>query len=248
MTFLNVFIAVILCLAALVGIVLILPLSLRVMYRGTTTVFAYIGPVRFKVYPSEDKSETQKRKQKGKKHQKTSVKDDRENVQQKTKEQTPNRTESQSESKCENKAENVSRRAQSSASHKSVDKSDIGEILGFVKDIVEKIAELFSKHAKIRIDALKVVVSKDDAADTAIQFGLCSGIVSSILAFTSYFGKAVIKDKNVRVEPDFISGKNSVETDITLSVRTCFVLSTLIKIFFEDLTEKNKSTIKGKKK
>lgn len=224
MTFLNVFIAVLLCLAALVTILLTLPLSLRIKYCNGTNIFAGIGPAKFKVYPSKDKKKDKKKKADVSK--KTVSVSDSDSTETKKRSEAPQKTPSN------DKGSELS----------------AGEILEFAKDIIARVANLFSKRAKIRIDTLKVVVSKPDAADTAIQFGICSGIVSGILAFTSAFGKSVIKDKNISVEPDFISGKSRIETDITLSVRVCFVLLMLLKMLLEDETADNKSTKKGNKK
>lgn len=227
MTFLNVFIAVLLCLAVIVAVLLILPISLRVKYCDGVVVFAGVGPVRIKLYPSDKKKKKSKKKDK--------------------KKSVPN-----SGKTAKATAESVGQKTSSAPAKTSTKEQDdgisVGEVLELVKDIVEHVAELFKKRATIKINVLKVVVSKPDAADTAIQFGICSGIVSSILAFTSYFGKSVIKDKNVRVEPDFITGKSRIETDITLSVRVCFVLSMLLKMLLKDDTANNKSTKKGNKK
>ena len=227
LVFLKVFIVVLLSLAAIVGIALVLPLSVRVKYRKGMNIYAGVGFVKIKVYPSK--------KEKEKKTSSKETKDEQTNTV--SKKDAP-----------ESKSQTTGQTTAQATSHKSDDDMSVKEVLDFAKDILSRVLELFSKKAKIRIDALKVIVSKPDAADTAIQFGICSGIVSTILAFTSNFGKSVIKDKNVRIEPDFITGKSSVEVDFTLSVKVIHVLSMFLKMLLEDDTTNNKSTKKGNKK
>ncbi len=210
MTFLNVTIAVLLFVALVVLVLLVSPLWLRIKYTEGITVYAGIGPVRTKLYPSKekDKKKTAQKKKKKKKSTKPPAQPLSDDTQRK--------------------------QTTKSVSHKEADDEiSAKEVLDFVLDILERVVDLFHEKAKIKIDALRVVVSKPDAADTAIQFGLCSGLVSSILAFTSNFGKSVIKDKNVSVVPDFIAGKSRVETDVTLSVKVCHAAIMLIKMFYE---------------
>ena len=111
-------------------------------------------------------------------------------------------------------------------------KKDASEILKLVFEIIKSLFDALGKHAAIKIDRLSVVVSKPDAADTAVAFGVCTGIVSNILAFTSNFKKSDIKSENVSVVPDFISGKGSLATDITLSAPVHSLLFGLIKGYF----------------
>ena len=206
MTVVNVVIIVILSLAVLFGVVWFAPLWIRVVYREELKVCAGIGPVYKKLVPSEPEKNKKSDKNKPKKKKASSNKQDSD-----TKPTEP-----------KSSAEN--------ADGKDGEKKSVSEVLGTVKKIADQVFELFHKKAKIRIDALNVVVSKEEAADTAIQFGLCSGIVSAILALASGFGKAVIKDENVSIQPDFISGKSRIETDVTLSVRTCHAVILLLKM------------------
>lgn len=227
MTFLNVIIAIFLVLILLFLALWLSPLWIRIRYVETFTVYAGLGPVRMKLYPSKEK-EKKKKKPKKKKNQKTTPAEHRDEVQKEQHTEVQNEPIQREKSDTQNK-QTVKKGTQKKAD----DEMGVKEVLDFVLDILTRVIDLFHKRAKIKIDALRVVVSKPDAADTAIQFGLCSGIVSSILAFTSNFGKSVIKDKNISVVPDFITGKSSVETDVTLSVRVCYAAIMLLKMFYD---------------
>ena len=204
----KVIVAVVLVLVLLLLFVLLSPVSVRVRYRDTVSVHAGISFVRIKVFPRKEKKTPSVKRKK-----KQALQQEKKS----TKKSSAHVYEKQKD---------------------GGEKSSAADTLTLVFDIVKAVFEMLGKHSKIRIDALKVTVAKDDAADTAVQFGVCSGIVSNILAFTSNFGTAVIKDENVRVEPDFVSGKSRFEADITLSVRALFLLSSLIKGYFANLSRK----------
>ena len=220
MTVVNIVVAVVLGLAVLFGIVWFAPLWIRVVYQNELRVYAGIGPVYKKLVPSNPKKEekTDSKKKQQKKIKKSSDKTDDEAKQTQTSESPEN-----SDAGENNK------------------KTSVGEVLGTVKEILEQVLDLFHKKAKIKIDALNVVVSKEEAADTAIQFGLCSGIVSAILALASSFGKSKIKDENVSIVPDFISGKSRIETDVTMSVKTCHVAVLAVKLLLKNYNKFNKT-------
>ena len=201
--------------AALVSLVLVSPLSVRIVYGETLAVFAGLSFIKFKVFPKEKKQNKASRE----KNKKVKVKKTQKNASQEMQGQKKSATDS---------VKNA---------HKS-EKKDIGETLKLVFEIIKSVFDVMGKRATIRIDELRVIVSKEEAADTAVQFGLCAGIVSSILAFTSNFGKAVINDERVSVEPDFISGKGSLSTDITLSVQTFSLLAGVIKGYFKGISKK----------
>ena len=218
MTVVNIVVAVVLSLAVLLGVIWFAPLWIRVVYQNELRVYAGMGPVYKKLVPSNPKKEEKTDNKKKKKIKKFS-----------------------------DKTEDVCKQTQSPDSSEKTDTSEnnkkmsVGEVLGTVKEILEQVLDLFHKKAKIRIDALNVVVSREEAADTAIQFGLCSGIVSAILALASAFGKSIIKDENVSIVPDFITGKSRIETDVTMSVRTCHVIVLAIKLLIKNYNKFNKT-------
>lgn len=213
-TVLIVILAIIAVIAALVSFVLISPLSVRIIYRESLEVFAGLSFVKLRVFPRNKKEKKKKNKEKNTKVGKNPKSVSNEMPAQKK--STPDAAKDTQKSK----------------------KKNIGETLKLVFEIIKSVFEAMGRRAAIKIDELHVVVSKEDAADTAIQFGLCGGIVSNILAFTSNFAKATINDENITVEPDFVSGKGSLSIDITLSVPTGSLLSGLIKGYLKGISKK----------
>lgn len=213
-TVLIVIFAVCAVIAALVSFVLLSSLSVRIVYKETLEVFAGLSFIKFKIFPRKKKEKVKKKKRKKKAKAANDSSAAREGAEQK---------------------ENIPDSLKDA--HKSK-KKDIGETLKLVFEIIKSVFDVMGKRAVIKIDELCVVVSREDAADTAVYFGICGGVVSNILAFTSNFGKAVINDKNISVDPDFISGKSSLSTDITLSVPTGSLLIGLIKGYLKGISKK----------
>ncbi len=213
-TVLYIILAVVAIASALLVFVLASPLSLRIRYVESLEVFAGLSFVKFKVFP---KAEKQKKKQKKK-------------VKKKAKTPAPKGKETESGSS----------RPQKNGTDIKTDakKGSVKETLTLVLEIVKSVFDTFGKRTQISIDLLKVVISKPDAADTAIQFGLCTGIVSNLLAFTSNFRKASINEENILVEPDFITGKSSLELDITLKICTFFLVRSLIGGYIKGILHK----------
>lgn len=215
MTVLYVILAVVLLFVVLLLFVLLSPLSVRIIYEDGVIVKAGFSFIKIKVFPKKEKKEKVKKVKKEK--------------------QKPEKPKSQ---KNNHDGSHTSEKDESSDCETPKEKSSLKDTITLVYDIVKSVFEMLGKRATIRIDALRVVVSKAEAADTAVQFGLCSGVLTSLLAFTSNFGKSIIKDDNVSIEPDFVSGKSRIELDITLSARVIFVISGLVRGYFKNQSRK----------
>lgn len=113
-------------------------------------------------------------------------------------------------------------------------KGSIFDTVSMVLDIVKSFFEMMGKKAKVVIRELRVSVCCEDAANTAIVFGLCSGAVSTILAICSGAGECKIDHENVGAVPDFISGKSSFSADIKLSAPTISIIISVIKGYLKN--------------
>lgn len=123
-------------------------------------------------------------------------------------------------------------------SDKSQDAKSTRDTLGLIYDIVKSFGDMLGKRAKINIRKLTLSVSRPDAGDTAILFGICQGAVSGIVALSSLFGKSKLNEKNIEVIPDFLSGKSKLCTDIDLSAKTIFVLKSIISGYISNSSKK----------
>lgn len=204
------FLAILAVILLLLLFVLLSPLSVRIKYKEVLEVYAGLSFIKIKLVPGKEKKQKKKKVKKAEKVNK-----------EKKKPEVPQEKNREASSVQEKK------------------KGTIKDTLTLVFDLVKSVLEMMGKKAKIRVDGLNVVVSKPEAADTAIQFGICNGLVSTFLAFTSNFGKSQIKSENVSVVPDFVSGKSKIDADITLSARTGSILLSLLKGYMKNQSTKN---------
>lgn len=213
-TVLYIILAVVAVIAALLIFVLASPLFLRIRYVDGLEIFAGLSFVKLKVFPKAEKKNKKPKKKTRKKAGGSAEK-----------------------SKIN---ENVNTASEDNGRVKKTDgkKNSVKETLTLILEIVKSVLDTFGKRAEISIDLLKVIVSKPDAADTAIQFGLCGGIVSNILAFTSNFRKASINDENILVEPDFITGKSSLAVDVTVKISSFSLVSSFVKGYIKGISHK----------
>ena len=212
---LYVFLAILAVILVLFVFLLFSPLSVRVKYNGGVEVYAGISFIKIRLVPGKEKKHKKKKGKKAKEPDKVSKENKEKQV---TQDKKPDETSEQDEKK-----------------------GSLKDTLSLVFDIVKSVLEMMGKKAKIRVDGLNVVVSKPDAADTAIQFGICNGLVSTFLAFTSNFGKSEINGENISVVPDFVSGKSRFDADITLSARTVSILLSLLKGYMKNQSSKNQT-------
>lgn len=208
MVVLYVILALIAAAILLLALVLALPLCVRVVYKDTLSVYVGLSFIRIRILPKKEKKKKAKKK-------KTKIKQPEISVH---KGDVKENTDTQ-------KAEQKS-------------KKPLSETLSLIFDIIKSFLDMMGKKSKIEIDELSVVVSKTDAADTAVQFGICNGIVTSLLVLTDGFGKAKIKSEKVSVCPDFISGKSTLSTDITLSAPTFSILWSVIRGYLRNQFKK----------
>ena len=211
---LYVILAILAAILLLLLFVLFSPLWVRVKYSERLEVYAGLSFIKIKLVPGKEKKEKKIKKKKAAK------KEAKEN---KEKEKNENPQESKTEEAPDSEKK----------------KGSVKDTLTLVLDIAKSVLEMMGKKAKIRVNRLSVSVSKPDAADTAIQFGICNGLVSTFLAFTSNFGKSEIKGENISVVPDFVSGKSTIEADITLSAKTVSILLSLLKGYMKNQSTKN---------
>lgn len=87
------------------------------------------------------------------------------------------------------------------------------EIADFIEDAVKGLID------KIRVDKFEInmVISEEDAAQTALRYGEACASVYGLLSFFENF--LTIKKKKVHIQPVFAGAQNSVRFECVLSIR-----------------------------
>ena len=219
MTVISIILLILLSLICLLFLVLLPKLSVRIIYDTTLKIYAGYSFISIKLYPSKEKKKKQSKKQSLKKS---------------NNKKTPTQSSgTPSTGKTKSSVSSLSQPGE---------KASVSETVSFIVDIIKKVGSLFGRHGEIHINKLHVTVSKEEACDTAVHFGLTCSAVSGLLALCSLFGKEKINHKEIQVVPDFITGKSNLSCDIKLYVRGIFVVTTALKILINKLTASEKNT------
>ena len=106
------------------------------------------------------------------------------------------------------------------------------EKIGAIRRLLVPLAQHGIKRVRIVADRVRIVVSSDDAAKTAILYGAITAATASLFELLNQF-KRVDRHKNseLSVIADFTSGECSVDIDILLSLRLWQLIEILLKAF-----------------
>ena len=125
------------------------------------------------------------------------------------------RANAQKAKKAAKEARNAKKKAEKA---KSAPKLGVAEILPMLLEIIKGITKATKGRFRMKIDRLILSVASDDAASTAVLYGSVSGALAALLDFLDQNKIRVKIAKNgVRIDPDFLSDKPTVDLSVTLS-------------------------------
>ena len=104
----------------------------------------------------------------------------------------------------------------------------VKKLLVFFKDILTHIKKLLS-HIKIKNINVKITVSGEDAASTAIEYGKVCSAVYPVLSFLDSFEK--IEFKKIDINSDFSENKKEFEFSLKLKLQIIYMLIVAFKIY-----------------
>lgn len=128
--------------------------------------------------------------------------------------------------------------------------SDMLDFLSYITDFLRHILKGFFKRLKIKVAKINIIVATDDAAKTAITYGIVSQAVSYLLEVlnnVTNFKRAFKSEINVL--SDFIANESKMELDIKLYYRPIWAIgllfSTLIHVIKKTYKEKSNTRNKN---
>lgn len=111
-----------------------------------------------------------------------------------------------------------------------VQKSSLTEKIKLVTEIVSVFFKTFSKYLHVKLAKVHVKVASDDAAKTAILYGVVSGAISCLVELLdSITNLNRLKRSSISVYPDYLSENVELDINISLSISVFGALVTLIK-------------------
>ncbi|MBR6510400.1 MAG: DUF2953 domain-containing protein [Clostridia bacterium] len=106
----------------------------------------------------------------------------------------------------------------------------VKKLLGFFNDALTHIKP-FLRHIKVKKVILNLVISGDDAADTAIKYGqVCTAVYPVLSFFESVCG---VDFKKINVKSDFTDNKNEFDFSLLIKLKIFYLLKTAFKVYKE---------------
>ncbi|MGM9636507.1 MAG: DUF2953 domain-containing protein [Eubacteriales bacterium] len=131
--------------------------------------------------------------------------------------------------------------------------ADILDLVWQILEMVKGLVRSFGKHFRIEAVRLKITVAGEDAAKTAIMYGMvCQGVAYLIEILSTVTNFKAKHRENISVEADFLSEKSTADLHLIFRLRVWHLFAMVFaalggfirKRFFDP--EKSKTTAKGK--
>ena len=130
-------------------------------------------------------------------------------------------------------------------------KKSIGDLLRTLKmvcRIVRRLHKRFHKHLRLTLNRVVVKVGTDDAAKTAIYYGVASSAFSYLVTLIdNLFTVKTKRSSDLRLEPDFLGGAITYDVQIEFSIRLYAVVKLALHALFSYLRERKADSPSPKK-
>lgn len=241
---------ILLALAALLTLILLLPLELWIRYDGKHFALKVgAAGLRFRLLPSlasflEDETLSAKDKRKilkklAKKREKAAQKEEKKRRREEEQAQKGKKTKKSKKVKKAAKKEDVA------PTHKR--KKSVLRDIRFLARAVGILLRKFGRRLSVKLKRLHLTVASDDAAKTAYLFGALSQATAYLLTSLDAFSRLSYRNKNVKVEADFLSETLSADIEILFSIRVGSLLSlafSAVWLFVKEGMKKGKTNDK----
>lgn len=109
--------------------------------------------------------------------------------------------------------------AEAAESVQTKKKRSLTDNLLLIKSLLDTLPRRFLNHLRVKLTRIIVTVASDDAAKTAVMYGLASQTVAYIVAFLDHMTKLrYAPDAEVSVNADFLAEKPSADVEISFSL------------------------------
>lgn len=208
------FVIVIGIIALLIGAILALRATLTIEYRDALNVSVKVLFLNFKITPRKEKKVDPKdftprkfRRMMKKKRRKEL------------------RASKKKQKKLEKKALAKKEKQEAKKSGKKISKPSFFENITTVKELVELVCARFTRHLRIKLTRMNVIVASDDAAKTAVLYGVVSQSVAYILEILDRVTNlSYDKEAEVNIDVDFLETKPRADICIAFSLRVWHLL------------------------
>lgn len=134
--------------------------------------------------------------------------------------------------KKQKKAQNEKRKSvqELAQAHKQPKKRSLLENISLIKEILAVVLGRFSRHLRIKLTRIRLVIGTDDAAKTAMIYGAAAAGVACITEMLDNVTNIeYTTDADVSVDADFLSERIDVDVKIEISLRVWHLLDIALR-------------------
>ena len=111
------------------------------------------------------------------------------------------------------------------------EKATFIEKISLVRELLSIFFSRFGKHFRIKVARINITVASDDAAKTAIMYGVCAQSVAYILEILDNATNLDYnKNAEVNLEVDYLAEKPSADIDLAFSLRVWHLFDILVRV------------------
>ena len=113
-------------------------------------------------------------------------------------------------------------------------KEDISLLAALLKRLLELL-----KKCKVKVLKVDIVCAEDDAAKTAINYGICYAVISPLVNFLHGSMKVCKRGEKINIHSDFNSKKASFEFETIIVTRIFRVATAFLSLAYERAKQNN---------
>lgn len=243
MWILLIILAILLGLLLLVGLLILVgKVSVRIIFRGDISVIVSAFGIRYTIISPEKKRKKEHPKLSPCPHSDRALQ--REWKKQRSLAKKAARKKALDAEKARKKAlekqkKKELKQQQKSTSKDAVPSPNLKENLEMILALLKKFAQVTQKKFRVHVRRMHIYIATDNAADTAILYGVVVQAAAAILQWINDHAIPIHRKKDsMTIQPDYLSSTSRADIDITCSVHLRSVVSIGVRMLFTFLKER----------
>lgn len=108
--------------------------------------------------------------------------------------------------------------------------TDIIDTVTYILDLIGEIFGEFSRYARLKLTKIKISISTDSCAETALIYGFASSVLYTALEVLDSYISVKRSYKNIGIYPDFLSNESKIDLKIILKIKIIHLLLAFIHV------------------
>ncbi len=103
---------------------------------------------------------------------------------------------------------------------------DIKETISMINDIIIRVKDKFFRYLRIKVANIRVIISTDDAAKTAIEYGIAVQLIQYTVTLLQNITNFSVNDNtSIVCDVDYLKGKSELSCNLSFTLRVWHMLA-----------------------